>query len=243
MAQAAAYRVGAQSYSFREFDFEGSIACLKQLGVDYIEYCSVHFPCDANDPGFARVLERLHAEGVMTLCFGVEGLTADEGAMRAKFAFAKALGIEAITADPTPDSFDLLDRLTEEYGIQVAIHNHGPGARYDNVADTLNAVKGHSPMIGACVDTGHVIRSGEAPHEVIEQLGARVLSLHLKDWKTGGEEQILGEGDMDMVAVAKALKALRFKGPIVMEYENSPKNPVPEMKTGLANWMDACARA
>jgi len=234
------YRTGAQSYSFRSFDFEGSIRCLKKLGVPYIEYCSVHFPCDASHEGFAGVKARLRAEGIQTLCYGVEGFGPDEAANRKKFELAEALGIEALTADPTPDSFDQLDKLCDEFGIMIAIHNHGPNARYDKVADTLNAVKGHSPLIGACVDTGHVIRSGEKPHEVIKQLGSRVLSLHLKDWELGGEEQILGEGDMDMAAVARVLKAIDFKGPVVMEYENSPGNPVPEMKIGLDNWLRAC---
>lgn len=235
------FRTGAQSYSFRSFDFEGSIRCLKELGVPYIEYCAVHFPCSAEDATFVNVKERLLAEGIQTLCFGVEGFGSDEAANRKKFAFAKALGIEALTADPTPDSFRNLDKLTEEFGIKIAIHNHGPEARYNKVVDTLNAIKGHSPLIGACVDTGHTIRSGEKPHEVIEQLGERVLSLHLKDWLFGGEEQILGEGDMDMSAVARALVAIDFNGPVVMEYENSPGNPVPEMKVGLANWFSACS--
>ena len=33
---------------------------------------------------------------------------------------------------------------------------------------TLNAVRGRHPLIGACLDTGHALRSGEMPHEVIE---------------------------------------------------------------------------
>ena len=232
-------RVGAQSYSFRDFDFEGSIACLKQLGTKYIEYCSVHFPCDAAHGGFPRVKQRLDAEGIVAVCFGVEGFTGDHAANRRKFELAKALGIEVLTADPTPDAFDSLDTLTDEFGVKIGIHNHGPGARYDKVADTLNAIKNHSPMIGACVDTGHVIRSGENPHEVIEQLGSRTISLHLKDWKLGGEERILGHGDMNMAAVAGVLKVIDFTGPVVMEYENSPDNPVPEMKAGLDNWLKA----
>ena len=77
------------------------------------------------------------------------------------------------------------------------------GARYDKVADTLKAVEGRHPFIGACVDTGHHIRSGEEPHAVIDQLGDRVISLHLKDWEIGGEERIIGEGSMDLAAVAK----------------------------------------
>src|SRR5690606_32252782 len=119
----------------------------------------------------------------------------------------------------------------------------GPGARYDKVEDTLKAVRDHSPLIGACVDTGHSIRSGEKPHEVIRALGDRVISLHLKDWRHGGGETILGQGDLDLVETARALMAIAFTGPIVMEYEESPEDPVPDMREGMRNWQEAVAAA
>ena len=237
--EAAQFRVGAQSYSFRKFGFEASLKCLKDLGLKYMEFCSVHFPPDAGRPEFSHIKATLQAEGIEVPCFGVEGFTEDAAANRKNFEFAKALGVEVLTADPTPDAFDNLDDLTDEFGIKVAIHNHGPGARYDKVADTLNAVKGHSPMIGACVDTGHAIRSGERPHEIIEELGDRTISVHIKDWTQGGEEQIIGQGDMDLAAVVHALRAIGFSGPVMIEYENSPENPVPDMTIGIENWNKA----
>ncbi|HOD49331.1 MAG TPA: sugar phosphate isomerase/epimerase family protein [Candidatus Hydrogenedentes bacterium] len=237
------FPAGAQSYSFRKFDTSGAIECLKKLGADTMEFCAVHFPPDAGDAGFAGVKEMLAARKMLVPCFGVEGFSDNAAANRKKFEFAKALGVQVLTADPTPEAFDNLEELVEEFQIKIAIHNHGPGARYDKVADTLKAVRGRHPYIGACVDTGHHLRSNEQPHEVLEQLGDRVISLHLKDWAIGGEEQLLGEGDMDLVAVAKALLKINFTGPIVMEYEESPENPVPDMKKGLANWRAAVKAA
>ncbi len=235
--------MGAQSYSFRNFDTVGAFENLIALGLDKMEFCSVHFPPDANDPGFDAVKTLLEKSGVTVPCFGVEGFGDDAAANRAKFEFAKALGVGVLTADPTPESFDNLDELCEEFQIKIAIHNHGPKARYDKAADTLKAVEGHHEFIGACVDTGHSIRSAEQPHEVIKALGKRVISLHLKDWIHGGEEQILGKGDMDLVAVARELKALDFKGPVMMEYENSPEGPVPDMQEGWNNWIAAIQKA
>ncbi|MCP4642529.1 MAG: sugar phosphate isomerase/epimerase [bacterium] len=235
--------MGAQSFSYRNFDLAGAIRCLKETGLNDMEFCAVHFKPDKDDPEFAQVQTALAESGINVPCFGVEGFGPDAAANRTKFAFAKALGIQVLTADPTPDSFGNLDALTEEFGVKIAIHNHGPGARYDKVDDVLTAVEGHSPMIGACADTGHYLRSSEQPHEVIEKLGDRLISLHLKDWKIGGDEQILGNGDMDLVAVAKALKTVGFSGPIVMEYEESPDNPVEDMKQGWANWLAACGQA
>jgi len=239
-APGPAFRLGSQSYSFRKFDTVGAIDGIKKLGLSNIEFCSVHFPCDANDPGIGKVQALIKEAGVNVLCYGVESFTADEAANRAKFEFAKAMGIGILTADPLPESFDSLDKLTEEYKIKIAIHNHGPNdKRYGYVQMVLDAIKDHSPMIGACVDTGHTIRSGEKPHEVLAALGDRVHSMHLKDWIQGGEEQILGEGDIDLVAVAKALKAIKFAGPLMIEYENSPENPGPDMAIGIANWQKA----
>ncbi len=229
-------RVGAQSYSFRKFSLAGALDQLADLGLDMMEFCAVHFPPDPDNPELGKIIGELGRRGVSAPCYGVESFGGDHGANRRKFAFARALGARFITADPAPESLDSVEALAEEFGIGVAIHNHGPGARYDRAADTLRVVEGRSPLIGACVDTGHALRSGEAPHEVIGALGARVLTLHLKDWAAGGAEAILGEGGMDMPLVAGALRAAGFDGPVSMEFELDPDGPAPGMARGLAAW-------
>lgn len=236
-------QIGAQSYSFREFDVPGTIACMQRLELRLIEYCAVHFPPDADAPGFAAVKQAIDGANLKVCCFGVESFTGDDAANRRKFAFAQAFGIGILTADPAPESFDGLERLCEEFQVKVAIHNHGPSARYDKAHHTLDAVRERHPLIGACIDTGHVIRSGEAPHDVIERMDERCLSLHLKDWKAGGEECIVGEGDLDLAKVVVALKAVSFSGPIVMEYELSPNDPVPDMRKGMENWLEAVSES
>lgn len=240
---AKALRLGCQSYSFRNFGTVEAIAKLRELDLTEMEFCSVHFPTDPADPKFKEAMDAIAAAKITVPSYGVEGFSADEAKNRAKFEFGKALGVQVLTADPEPDSFASLDKLTEEYGIKIAIHNHGPGARYDKVADTLKAVEGHSKLIGACLDTGHCIRSAEKPHEVAEQLGDRLISMHLKDWITGGEEKIVGTGDMDIAKLAAVLQGMNFGGPIMLEYENMPDNPVPDMKQGVANWMEAVKNA
>jgi inosose dehydratase len=237
------FRMGAQSYCFRKFDFKGATDRIKQLGLKHAEFCNVHFPPLKNDPGLPDVQAYLQEQGVKALSYGVENFSRDEEAARVKFDFGKALGVELLSANPARNAFDVLDKLTEEYDIKIAIHNHGPGADYDSVKDTLRAVEGRNPRIGACVDTGHVIRSGEKPHDVIRALGSRVLSLHLKDWVHKGEEQILGEGDLDLVEVARALREVNFSGPIFVEFELSPEDPSPGIAKGLENWKKAIAEA
>lgn len=231
--------VGAQSYSFRNFDLAGAIEQLKSIGLDTMEFCAVHFPPDATHPEFPEVKALLAESGIKVPCYGVEGFGANAAANRKKFEFAKALGVEVLTADVAPEGFDSVEALCEEFGIKIALHNHGPNARYDKVSDTLDAVKGRSALVGACLDTGHCIRSGENPAETAAALDDRLISLHLKDWVHGGKEQTLGEGDLDLVGFCKVLKAQGFNGPTVMEYENHPDNPAPHMKQGFDNWRAA----
>jgi len=231
--------VGAQSYSFRNFDTAGALEQLAKLGLNMMEFCRVHFPPDPDNLEFPDIIKMIRDKQVTVPCYGVEGFGADAAANRKKFELAKKLGAGYLSADPEPTSFSSLEKLVEEFGIKIAIHNHGPGARYDKATDTLNAVKALHPHIGACVDTGHVLRSGEAPHEVIEQIGERVHCLHLKDWKVGGDETVIGEGDLDLLKTVAALRAINFDGFICMEYELDPEDPAPGMKRGLQNWIDA----
>ncbi len=239
LAQSNAFPLGCQSYSFRHFDFNGAIVQLKALGLNQMEFFSGHLSPDPDQDGLEDVMAAIKAAGVVVPCFGVESMTADENHNRQRFEFGKRIGLQIITAHPTPDSFDLLDQLVDEYDIMIGIHNHGPGHAYDTVEDTLSAVEGRDIRIGACLDTGHCIRSNEKPHETIRALGDRLHSLHLKDWVHGADETILGEGDIDLVEVVKALHDVNFDGPLMLEYELSPENPVPEMAQGIENWKEA----
>ncbi len=231
--------LGAQSYSFRNFDTAGALEQMATLGLNMIEFCGVHFPPDPDNPELPAIIKLIQDKQATVPCYGVEGFGADDAANRKKFELAKKLGAAYLSADPEPDAFPGLESLAAEFDVKIAIHNHGPDARYDKAADTLNAVKHLHPHIGACVDTGHALRSGEAPHDVIEQLGARVHCVHLKDWKIGGEETVIGEGDMDLGKTVAALRAINFDGFICMEYELDPEDPTPGMKRGMQNWCDA----
>jgi sugar phosphate isomerase/epimerase len=179
---------------------------------------------------------------------GVNPFTSDHEANRRWFEFAKKAGIKNLSADPHEDAFDSLDKLCEEYQIRIAIHNHGPGARYDKVADVLNAVRGHHPMIGACADLGHYIRSGEDPVRAINLFEGRLFGIHLKDFaeqKEKTEGVIIGQGHLDVVGVFKALGKVNFPadGCLALEYEEHPEDPLADVKQCLAVADEAARKA
>jgi inosose dehydratase len=228
--------IGVQSYSLRKFPLDKALAIIHDdLGLRAVEFYGVHLPTNASDETIQEVKNKTAAQDIKITAHGVNNFTKDHDANRRIFQFAKKVGFRNLTADPTEDSFDSLDQLVAEYDIRIAIHNHGPGARYDKIADVLNAVKGRHANIGACADLGHYIRSAEDPIKAIHLLQGRLFGIHLKDFADqtkNAKGVILGQGHLDVDGVFTSLRKTNFPadGAISIEYEEKPDDPVADIQ-------------
>jgi sugar phosphate isomerase/epimerase len=247
--------MAVQAYTFRHYSLFEAIDMAAGMGLKYIEaYPGQRFRPDqeitfSHEIGAEErqaLKNQLDNAGVRLISYGVVGLgpgqvpfTDDEAFARQVFDFAADMEVDIISAYPDPTSFDLLDKLVAEYDIKIAIHNAGPVSRYSRTEDTLGFLENRHRYIGACVDTGIRIQVGEVPHESIRALGKRVISLHLKDWRHEGPETIVGEGDLDLKEIATALDEIGFDGPIILELELDPEDPLPGATKGLRNWRAA----
>lgn len=233
------FKFGAQSYTFREFDTEPALKRMKDLGLHYVEFFQKHGPVEST-PAQISALRKLCEEYQITpLAWGVQRFTKNTDENRKYFEFGKALGIRMLSADPDPDSFDSLDKLCEEYKIAIGIHPHGPQGRKEHrwysAEVILKAVKDHNPLIGTCLDTGHLIRAAQLgdkldPAEQIRLMGARNFGIHLKDHDNKDQRDVVfGKGVLDVPAVLKALRDVKFRGMISIEYEANPRDPSPDV--------------
>jgi inosose dehydratase len=233
------FPMGIQSYSLRGFGVDGALEKTHELELHHIEFFRAHFPPTLNADKLNEMKAKLKKLDISISAHGVQGFNKNHAANEQFFKFAKAAGIRNISANPTPDSFDSLDKLVKAYDIRIAIHNHGPGASYDKPADVLKAVKTRDKRIGFCADLGHYIRSGVDPVKVLHEAGDRLFGVHLKDFadqKKRTKGVILGKGHLDVKGVFKALKAVKFPadGALSLEYEENPKNPIEDIKQCLA---------
>lgn len=228
------FKMGIQSYSLRGFSFDEAIEKARILGLTRMQAYPGHFPTDAPASKQTETLARLKSAKIELQAWGVQGFDGDEAAARRVFEFAKKNGIRVITADPSKEALPILDRLVAELGIAVAIHNHGPGSRYDKLASVVEAVDGRHPLLGACIDTGHVLRSGENPIDWAKRLGKRVHDVHLKDVKDAKTWKILGEGDLDVERFLGQLVKIGFTGVVALEYEENAQDPMPDIEKCLA---------
>ena len=241
----AGFTVGVQSYCFRQFDTEQALKRIRDLGLHFVEFYDKHAPTRST-PAQIKALLRLCADyKIKPVAFGVQHFSKNHDANKRLFDFGKELGIRAFSADPDPDSFDSLDKLCEATKIAIAIHPHGPQGkklhRWYSAEVILKAVKDHNPLIGSCLDTGHLIRSAQPPFgkkldsaEQIRLMSARNFGLHLKDHDNKKHRDVVyGKGVLDVPSVLKALKEVKFKYCISIEYEANPENPSPDMAACL----------
>jgi len=242
------WRLGTQAYTFNHYTFFEAIDKTASLGLRYIEAYpgqklsqdqpNVVFDHNASDKVIEAVQAKLKQAKLKLVNYGVVSLGSDEAADRKVFDFAKKLGIETIVAEPKPGSFDLLDRLTDEYGINIAIHNHPRPSRYWNPQTVLKAIKGHSARIGACADTGHWMRSGIHPLDAVRQLEGHIISFHFKDLNEFGvrtaHDVPWGTGKADIRAILAELKRQGFHGVFSIEYEYHWTSSLPEISQCVA---------
>jgi inosose dehydratase len=236
--------MGIQSYSLRGYDLAKALQLTQELGLHYWEAFPDHIPEDLDAAHKAAVKNLLHAAGIRLLNYGVVGFGGDQASNRRTFEFAREMGIRTLSADPDPESMDQLDSLVDEFRINIAIHNHGPGSRYSKLESVANAVKGRHPRIGACVDTGHYLHSQVDPVVVVQTLGPRVLDVHLKDGKGDIDNfqfTVVGQGNLNMPGLFKALKRLHYHHLIALEYEDHPENPMDDIRASFAAIREALA--
>ena len=170
------------------------------LGLHYIEaYPGQKLSADSRRrssatacrPRTARqVKKKLADAGVKLVNFGVTGLPRTPAAARS--ISPRTWGSRRSSPSRTADAFDALDKLCEEFGINVALHNHPKPSPYWNPDTVLKACKGRSKRIGACCDTGHWMRSGINPIERLKKLeGGSSAPLQ-------GPQQVGGNGGHDV---------------------------------------------
>jgi inosose dehydratase len=248
----ADWKLGAQTYTFRNFATERALKEINGLGLRYAEFYEKHIPPRADGKQRQAFLALCKEYQVAPIAFGVSTFTKDHDQNRRLFDFGKELGLAFLTASPTPDSFDSLDKLCAEYGIGIAIHPHGPigGGRLDRwycAEAILEAVKDRHPLIGSCLDTGHLIRAAQLGKkldvpEQVRIMGGRNFGLHLKDHDNQRKtDVILGKGALDVPALVTALGEVKFCGFISIEYEANADHPTPDVRECLEVWRRATA--
>jgi sugar phosphate isomerase/epimerase len=246
------WQVAMHAYTFKEFPIAEAIDKTAALGLKHLSLSgSVNVDgqrkprtIDLPDREMEAIRKRAQDAGINLVNIGVVQLPPDEAESRKVFDFAKKWGIDTLVAEPKPEALDLVEKLCKEYNIKVAIHNHPKPNHYWNPDTVLEAVKGRTPLMGACADTGHWMRSGLDPVECLKKLEGRVICLHFKDLAERSlktHDVPWGTGAGNVKGMMTELKRQGFHGVFGIEYESNWQNSSPEIAEGIKFFNATCA--
>ena len=237
------WRLAIQCWTFNRFTFYETVDKAKTLGIKYLEmYPGQKLKADSNlktDPGLpddaiAEIKKKCEEAGVKVVNFGVVNFRVG-GEDKRTFEFAKKMGIETLVTETAEKDLPSVDKLCQEYNINIALHNHPKPSPYWNPETVVKGCEGLSKRVGSCSDTGHWMRSGVVPLDGLKKLEGRIVSLHFKDLNRmgRGDDVPWGTGKGDAKAMLAELKRQNLKAVFSIEYESGDQAK-PEMMENLA---------
>lgn len=232
-------KLGIASYSFRKFSRAQAIAMTKELGTAYLNVKDFHLPLTSTPEQIDTARQEFAAAGISLVGIGnVSFSHADGQDIRAKFEYAKHLGVPLIVCAPTAETLPMLEKYVREYDIKIAVHNHGPeDPHFPTPQSVLKAVANLDARCGLCMDVGHTARTGVDVVESIVEAGPRLLDMHVKDladMKAKESQVAVGTGKMPIAQIFKQLIAMHYHGSVNLEYEINESDPMPGMKVSFA---------
>jgi len=106
--------------------------------------------------------------------------------------------------------------LCQSRGVVLNLHNHT--YEVENDMHDLKGTRARIPDVKLGPDLNWLLRGGVDPVSFIKTYGSQIVFLHLRDQKADGKwSEAMGEGNMDYVAIGKALQEAKFAGDAVIE--------------------------
>jgi sugar phosphate isomerase/epimerase len=239
-------KLSLQCWTFNKLTFFETVDKANQLGIKYVEM----YPGQPLKPGskekisrtmsaetMAEAKKKLDDAKVKVIAYGVDAIPTDEKGARDAFEWAKKMGIEVLVTETTPN--EVLDKLTQEYGIKMALHNHPTTWQPDKV---LKACEGKNKLVGSCSDTGHWMRADFVPVDTFKKLEGRVLHSHFKDLNEFGKsahDVAWGTGRGNMKGMLEELKRQGYKGYMSIEFEYGDLKHLDENLPKCVQFFDA----
>ena len=192
------WRIGIEAYTFHKFTFFEAVEKTAELGLPYIGGLSFmqqvskdipkNFDQHLSDDELLQIRLKMESVGVRMPVYYAQVIPSEEAACRKLFRFGNKMGVETFICEPQAEQLDLLERLANEYAINVGLHNHGPdiSPHLWRPEMVLALCEGRGKRIGAAPDLGYWLRNGIDPVEAVRLLKDRILTVQMHDLHEAG---------------------------------------------------------
>lgn len=194
------WHVAVPAADFKQLTFSEALAKADTLGVTGTEASSSqklsaevpkNLDYHLQQGERAAVVRRLKELNQQIFAYRVENPSPEEGTLRKVFEFAKALAIPTIIANSDPAVFPTLDKLANEFGINVAIDSHR------DPKPLLSALEGRSKRMGIAVDLSGWMQENIKPVDGLALVKDRLMAVDVRDRSAlgaRGKDVTLGTG-------------------------------------------------
>ena len=242
--------ISVQLYTVRDLTAKDFAATVKQVAA--IGYKSVEMAGYGNLKSAAEAKKALDDAGL-----SVDGTHAPIDQLEKEVARImdenQALGSKLIICPFMPEarrknadgwkavakSLNQAGRACHERGIDFAYHNHSfEFQKFDGKTGLDILFEDSEPhLVKAEIDVYWVKHGGEDPVARINQLGDRVIALHLKDMAPGDDKKFaeVGAGILDFKAILEAAKKHGVRYGAVEQDNTYGKDPLAAIKTSYEN--------
>jgi len=216
------WKVGAPASAFKGLTLSEAAVRIDKAELGYVEGSNTQWVSseirknldyNLTPNELTAIKNRLGKFRVHMVAYHVDGLGPDD---RKVFEFAKSLGVEMIIAAPDPASLPGIDKLANEFGINVAIENLGrkETPAYWNPKSFLAALQGRSNRIGIRADTGYWMQEGINPRDALVEVKDKLMAVSLRDRSSpggAGRDVPLGYGVADIKQFLQDIRRLDVK--------------------------------
>ena len=208
------WRLGVRADAFGQLSFKEAAAKVDAAGLAFVEGVSTQ----KLTPGIGKNLDyRLSTDEIRTVqyrllelrlampAYRIDAVPEDDASRRKLFDVARQLGVETIITSSVPSALADLDKLANEFGVDVAIAGR-------DTKQVMGAISGRSKRIGVAADTGVWLEAGVKPSDGVAMVGDRLMAMNLRDRK----DAALGSGTLALESLLN--QVAKLEPPVVLQW-------------------------
>ncbi len=225
-----------------------SIAHARRIALDALAANGLPCPIFSVANDFAQADETKRAKALDNIRLGIE----EAGVYGAEVIRVFAGDVkEGVTFEQARawivEGLAQASRLAANAGVRLALENHGTLAgRSDQVRGLIKDVReaAGNDVLGANPDTGNFLLVDAVAHEAVAEVADLATMVHFKDFRRPKDDETavyssltgtpyvgaaIGEGEVDLEACVRALRAKGFDGWLSIEFEGAedPRTAIP----------------
>lgn len=258
-------QIGCSTILYGGYSLDVALDGIRKAGYAAIELCAIpgmadHLSADADSATCTAIRRKVDEAGLKIESIGASTNLLDPD-RRARFVrlikAAARLGAPALTtgsggiSDDEASYGQVVETLRElatvaaGEGVKISIKPHVRAAVYSTPSALRFVQDLPGPWIGLNFDASHLWRADETPEDSLAQLGSFLATARIRDAvsrEPGGpgpvDEQIPGNGAMNLPAIARGLASLPRISYTVLEIVGAKNLPLDEVQRVVATSAD-----